>query len=63
MMKQKDFNHLAGVVLTFGAGLHFIRAVLGWEMVINGWQVPLGLSWVVVVIVGSAAHKAFTIKK
>lgn len=61
-MKQNTFNKIAGVVFIFAGGLHLVRVLMGWDMVIEGFLVPAWVSLFVAVIVLTLAFKAFRIK-
>jgi hypothetical protein len=49
-MKQKEFNQVASIIIILAATLHFVRVVFGWELVVNGWEVPAWVSWIAVVV-------------
>jgi len=55
-MSQKTFSLAAGLIFLLIAVMHVLRLVLRWEVVLNGWIVPLWVSAVAIVI---AAYLAF----
>ncbi len=60
-MKSLKFHNLTwtvivGVIFLILAGLHVLRILFGWEVVVNGWQVPMWLSWVGVVLLSSLGY-------
>ncbi|MBI1952913.1 MAG: hypothetical protein HYS41_02185 [Candidatus Omnitrophica bacterium] len=61
-MKQATFNRPAGTIFLLIAILHVLRILLGWEAVIAGWKVPIGLSWLAFALAGFLACSAFSRK-
>jgi uncharacterized membrane protein len=57
-MRKNSFNKIAAVVFIFAGGLHLVRVLLGWDMVINGFLVPAWASLIVAIIVLVLAYKA-----
>ncbi len=55
-MSQKTFSLAAGLIFLLIAVMHVLRLVLRWEVVLNGWSVPM---WVSVVAIVIAACLAF----
>lgn len=49
-MNQKTFSLVAGVVFLVIGLMHALRLFLGWHAEVNGWIVPLWVSWVGLVI-------------
>ena len=62
-MKQTTFNLVAGTIFLLVAVLHALRILLGWEAVIAGWKVPIGLSWLALALAGFLTYSAFSRKK
>jgi hypothetical protein len=62
-MRQHTFNQTAGVIFLVLGLLHLFRIFQGWKAVINGWEVPMALSWAVVVIAWYFAFHALTLAK
>ncbi len=55
-MSQKIFSLVAGLIFFLIAVMHGLRLALTWEVVLNGWSVPM---WVSVVAIVIAACLAF----
>ena len=55
-MSQKIFSLVAGLSFFLIAVMHMLRLALKWEVVLNGWSVPM---WVSVVAIVIAACLAF----
>ncbi len=51
------------VVFTAVAALHFLRVVLGWELVLGNVFIPLWVSWVAVVLAGFLAYDGFKLNR
>src|SRR6266566_7521144 len=55
-MSQKTFSVVAGLIFLLIAIMHGLRLAFRWEVVLNGWSVPM---WVSVVAIVIAAYLAF----
>jgi len=65
-MKTLDKNALvsiSGLIFLVVAILHGLRAINSWELVYNGWAVPLWISWTVAIVGLYIAYNAFNLKK
>jgi hypothetical protein len=54
-----SFSLISGVVFTAIAVLHALRLIYGWLAQIGGWDVPMWLSWVALVLAGLLAYGNF----
>lgn len=61
-MSQKTFSWLTGILFIIISATHLIRSILGWEITINGWLLPVGVSVVVFLIAAFLAYSAFNIE-
>ena len=55
-MSQKTFSFVVGLIFLLIAVMHFLRLAFKWEMVLNGWSVPMWVSAVAILI---AVYLAF----
>jgi hypothetical protein len=55
-MNQKTFSLVAGLIFLLVAVMHALRLAFRWEVVLNGWVVPL---WVIAVGILITAYLAF----
>lgn len=62
-MKPQAFARAAGIIFLVIGLLHLTRAVYGWEAVINGWSVPIWLSFVIVLVAGYLALQGLQLAK
>ena len=62
-MKQKTFTLTVGVVFSIIATLHVLRLLFGWEAIIGGWNVPLWVSWLAIVLSSFLACAAFKLSR
>lgn len=62
-MKLQTFARAAGIIFLVIGLLHLARAIYGWEANINGWNMPLSLSWVVVLVAGYFASQGLQLSK
>ena len=58
-MNAKSFQLVAGAIFALIALLHLARIVLGWSAVIGEWSVPMGLSWLALVVAAGLAYFGF----
>jgi hypothetical protein len=49
-MSSRSYILISAVIFSLVALAHLVRAVLGWGLVINGWQVPMWPSWLALVV-------------
>ena len=57
-MDQKTFDAVAGGIFTVVALAHLLRIVMGWSVVIGGWDVPMWVSWVGLIVAGALSYFA-----
>jgi hypothetical protein len=55
-MDGKTFTLAAGVIFALVALAHLSRIFMDWPVVINGWPVPIWLSWIGVVVAGGLSY-------
>jgi hypothetical protein len=58
-MSQKTFSRVAGLIFLLVAIMHALRLAFRWEVVLNGWSVPLWVSGVALVVAGFLASEGF----
>ena len=51
-MNIKTFSLVAGVVFGVVAVIQILRVVMGWEVMIGGWSVPMWFSWIAIAVAG-----------
>ena len=51
-MSRKAYFVVTGIFFLVIAILHLLRIILGWTPVVEGWAVPMGSSWVALVVAG-----------
>ena len=49
-MDQKQFSFVAGAIFALVALVHLWRIFAGWPVVIDGWTVPMWLSWFGIIV-------------
>ena len=55
-MDEKTYHSVSGLVFLLIALLHLARVIYGFEAVIGGYTVPLGFSWIILVIAGYLSY-------
>lgn len=58
-MRTSTYRSLTGFIFLVMGMLHLIRVIYGWSAVIAGWEVPLWVSWVIVVVAAILVYFAF----
>jgi len=56
-MSQITFSLVAGMIFLLVAVMHVLRLALKSEVVLNGWSVPMWISWLALVIAGFLAFE------
>ncbi len=62
-MSKNMFSLVAGTIFLIVAVAHALRLAFKWEVIVAGWQVPMWLSGVAVVIAAYLAYEAFQLRK
>jgi len=58
-MNEKTFRTIAGIILSLAALLHVVRSVAGWDLVLNGFVIPVWVSILAFLIAGYLGLYAF----
>lgn len=48
--RTRRYYMIVSTLFLIVALLHFVRAINGWDLVLNGYVIPVWISWVVVVL-------------
>jgi len=62
-MNHKTYFKVTSLIFLIIAVLHLLRAVYGWEAVINGYTIPVWASWVAVLVAGFLAFRGYQMSK
>ena len=62
-MTKKNFIYVVSVVFTLLALMHALRLLNGWEAMIGGWEVPMGVSWGPIIVGAYLAWQGFSLSK
>jgi uncharacterized membrane protein YjjB (DUF3815 family) len=49
----KPFSAIAAIIFAVVALVHLLRLVYQWQVVFNGWVVPMWLSWFGLIVAGA----------
>ncbi len=52
-MNAKSFSTLAGAMFSLGALVHASRLIWEWPIVIGGWNIPIWVSWIGILVGGT----------
>lgn len=58
-MKHKTYFHIVSLVFLFVALGHLLRALLGWDLVVNVMDIPAWASWLAALVTGYLAYTGF----
>jgi len=59
-MTDKTFHLIVGLVFAVVALVQALRLVMGWSVVIGGWNAPMWISWIAIIVAGGLSFVAFT---
>jgi len=62
-MRQKTFSLVVGLTFLLIAVMHVLRLALKWEVVLNGWSVPMWVSVVAIVITAYLAFESLKLSR
>jgi len=51
-MSRKAYFTVTGFIFLIIAILHLLRIIFGWSPVVEGWSVPVWISWVALIVAG-----------
>jgi hypothetical protein len=54
-MNRETFCIVGGVIFAVVALFHLLRIYMDWPVVIGDWSVPMGVSWIALVVAGILA--------
>ncbi len=63
MMSDRMFSAAAAVIFLLIAVLHALRIVFGMEAVLEGWALPMWVSWMAALIAPYLASQGFRLSK
>ena len=61
-MNDKLFHLIAGTIFALVALLQALRIYMDWSVVIGGWNAPMWISWIAIVVAGGLSYFALTLK-
>lgn len=62
-MNQKTYLQVTGLFFTAAGVVHVLRILSGWSANIAGWDIPIWVSAVGVVVTGYLAYSAYKLMK
>jgi hypothetical protein len=62
-MDRKNYLTLASAIFALVALAHLVRALLNWPISIDGWIVPIWLSWLAFVVAGALSWFGWSLAK
>ena len=61
-MTDSLFHRIVGIVFAIIALLQALRIYMAWSVAIGGWNAPMWVSWIAVVVAGGLSYFAFSVK-
>jgi len=62
-MRQKTFSLVVGLIFLLIAVMHVLRLAFKWEVVLNGWSVPMCVSAIAIVITAYLAFESLKLSR
>lgn len=62
-MKQKTFFQVSGLIFTTVAVLHLMRLLLGWEVVMGNYVIPMWASYLALPLAAYLAYSAYKLMR
>jgi len=62
-MRQKTFSLVVGLIFLLIAVMHALRLALKWEVLLNGWSVPMWVSVIAIVITAYLAFESLKLSR
>ena len=62
-MRQKTFSLVVGLIFLLIAVMHVLRLALKWEVVLNGWSLPMWVSVNAIVITAYLAFESLKLSR
>lgn len=59
-MNPKSYIRLTAILFSIICLVQLSRIVLGWEVVVGGWSVPMWVSWLAAIVAAVLAFLGFT---
>jgi uncharacterized protein YacL len=58
-MNRRNYFLVTAILFSVIGLLHLLRIILGWEAAIGGWNIPMWLSWVAMIVTVMLAYHGF----
>ena len=62
-MTEKTFLKIAAAIFGVVAVVHLVRILAGWPIVIDGWTVPMWVSWIGLIVSGGLSYYGATLAR
>jgi hypothetical protein len=62
-MTEKTFLKTAAAIFGVVAVVHLVRILAGWPIVIDGWTVPMWVSWIGLIVSGGLSYYGATLAR
>ena len=59
MKKDVLFLRALWIIITTVATLHLVRAVMGWSLAVESFEIPIWLSYVAFLVLGYLSYRLF----
>ena len=59
-MTEKTFLMISAAIFGVVAVVHLVRILMDWSVVIDGWTIPMWVSWVGLIVSGGLSYYGAT---
>ena len=63
IMNNTTYYKVTGYIFLIIFVLHLWRVIQGWEVLVNGYSIPMWVSWAGLLLAGFFAYSGFKVKK
>ena len=61
-MNDKLFHLITGIIFALVALLQALRLYMAWPVMIGGWNAPMWISWIALVVASGLSYFALTLQ-
>jgi len=58
-LRERSYFMFVGIIFGIVAAAHIVRVFFGLDLVMHGWEVPMWLSWVGVIVITYLSYMSF----
>lgn len=62
-MTEKTFLMISAAIFGVVAVVHLVRILMDWSVVVDGWTIPMWVSWVGLIVSGGLSYYGATLAR